>query len=102
MDLDKSFKNAKWFAVGLLVLVLIVFISMLAQKEYTTSTLLIYIGMVVSLIGTIVGCNNQTMVGPISGIVLSVLLIVFGSVIEKIFGVLFLIDCIKLIKGLNS
>lgn len=102
MDMDKSFKNAKWFAVGLLVLVLIVFILSFLGKTYTTITLVVYIGMIAALIGTIIGCNNQTMSGPVCGIIVCALMIIFGGIIEKILGILYLIDCIKLIKGLNS
>ncbi len=102
MDMDKAFTNAKWFAVGLLALVLIVFILSFVGKTYTTMTLIVYIGMVVLLIGTILGCSNQTMLGPVCGIIVCALMIIFGGIIEKIFGILYLIDCIKLIKGLNS
>ena len=102
MDMDKLFNNSKWFAVGLLVLVLIVFIVSFSGNKYTTITIVVHIGMIVALIGTIIGCNNQTMLGPICGIMVCVLMVIFGGLIEKVFGILYLIDCIKLIKGLNS
>ena len=102
MDMDKSFKNAKWFAVGLLVLVLILFILSIVGGVYTSIALVVYMGLIVALIGTIFGCSSQTMLGPVCGIFVCALLILFGGLIEKIFGILYLIDCIKLIKGLNS
>lgn len=101
MDLDKAFKNAKWFAVGLLVLFLIVFIMTIIGKSYETLTIITHMGIIVLLIGTIVGCHNQTMLGPICGIIVSVFLIIFSGIIEKILSIFYLIDCIKLVKYMN-
>lgn len=100
IDMDKSFKNAKWFAVGLLVLIL--FILSIIGGVYISISLVVYVGLIITLIGTIWRCSSQTMLGPVCGIIVCALLILFGGLIEKIFGILYLIDCIKLIKGLNS
>lgn len=105
-SLEKRFKDAKGFAIGLLILVIILFvITLLLGKMSILSCIMrsILIGL---LIGTIVGCKNQEKYGAICGIIFSIFLILFFGIpeimsigiIEIIFGILYLIDCITLIR----
>lgn len=121
MEQEKKFKDAKWFAVGLLVLVVIIFISNIVKyntymnslsnrlygittgnfQEFT-SIIIPFIIHIAVLIITIVGCHNKKIYGPICGIIFSVLLIISKDIISLVFGILYMIDCIALINFLNQ
>lgn len=121
MEQEKKFKDAKWFAVGLLVLVVIIFISNIVKyntymnslsnrlygittgnSQEFTSIIIPFIIHIAVLIITIVGCHNKKIYGPICGIIFSVLLIISKDIISLVFGILYMIDCIALINFLNQ
>ena len=98
--LEKSLNNAKWFAVGLLVLTIIIFFITLSNGSLNIISIISFVIQLALIIGTIAGCNKQMKYGPICGIIFSILMILSFNIINIIFGVLFLIDCIKILKEL--
>lgn len=115
MDFEKSVKNAKWFAVGILVLA-VIGISLrifMVSSEFNDETVmgLNTIGIVLGIaeigviVGAIKGFNDKKQYGAICGIITSILLIISMDIISLIFGILYLIDCIKILnymKKMNS
>jgi hypothetical protein len=102
MDYEKAVKNAKWFAVGILVLALIAFALKVFGGTVNTLTIVLGIAQLIVVISTIIGLNNNKMYGAICGVIVSVLLMLNRDIISIIFGILYLIDCIKLIKYMKN
>lgn len=102
MDYEKAIKNAKWFAVGILVLAIIVFCLRVFGGTLDTLSIVIGIAQLIVIIATIKGLNDNQMYGAICGIIVSVLLMLNRDIISIIFGILYLIDCIKIIKYMKN
>ena len=102
MDYEKAIKNAKWFAVGILVLAIIVFGLRIFGGTLDTLSIVIGIAQLIVIIATIKGLNDNQMYGAICGIIVSVLLMLNRDIISIIFGILYLIDCIKIIKYMKN
>ena len=102
MDYEKAIKNAKWFAVGILVLAIIVFGLRVFGGTLDTLSIVIGIAQLIVIIATIKGLNDNQMYGAICGIIVSVLLMLNRDIISIIFGILYLIDCIKIIKYMKN
>lgn len=102
MDYEKAVKNAKWFAVGILVLALIVFCIRIFGGTSNSLTIILGIAQLVVIIATIKGLNDEQMYGAVCGIIVSVLLMLNRDIISIIFGILYLIDCIKLVKHMKN
>ena len=102
MDYEKSIKNAKWFAVGILVLAIIAFCLKAFEGTLNPLSKIIGIAQLVVIIATIKGLNDNQKYGAICGIIVSVLLILNRDIISIIFGILYLIDCIKLMNHMKN
>ena len=102
MDYEKAIKNAKWFAVGILVLAIIAFGLRVFGGTLDTLSIVIGIAQLIVIIATIKGLNDNQMYGAICGIIVSVLLMLNRDIISIIFGILYLIDCIKIIKYMKN
>lgn len=70
----------------------------------TLNTLSIIIGIaqLLVIIATIKGLNDNQKYGAICGIIVSVLLMLNRDIISIIFGILYLIDCIKLMNYMKN
>lgn len=102
MYYEKAINNAKWFAVGILVLALISFGLKIFGGNSTFLTVILGIAQLVVIIATIKGLNDEQMYGAICGIIVSVLLMLNRDIISIIFGILYLIDCIKLVNYMRN
>lgn len=102
MDYEKAIKNAKWFAVGILVLALIMFCIKVFGGTSTSLAIILGIAQLVVIIATIKGLNDKQMYGSVCGIMVSVLLMFNRDIISIIFGILYLIDCIKLVNYMKN
>lgn len=102
MDYEKAIKNAKWFAVGILVLAIIVFCFNAFNGKLNTLSTVIGIAQIVLIIATIKGINDEKMYGAVCGIIVSILIILNFDIISIIFGILYLIDCIKLVNYMKN
>ncbi len=102
MDYEKAIKNAKWFAVGILVLALSAFCIRIFGGNSSSLTIILGIAQLVVIIATIKGLNDNQMYGAICGIIVSVLLMLNRDIISIIFGILYLIDCIKLVNYMKN
>lgn len=102
MDYEKAVKNAKWFAVGILVLAIIAFCLRAFGGTLNTLSIIIGIAQLVVIIATIKGLNDNQKYGAICGIIVSVLLMLNRDIISIIFGILYLIDCIKLMNYMKN
>lgn len=102
MDYEKAIKNAKWFAVGILVLAIIAFCLRAFGGTLNTLSIIIGIAQLIVIIATIKGLNDNQKYGAICGIIVSVLLMLNRDIISIIFGILYLIDCIKLINYMKN
>lgn len=102
MDYEKATQNAKWFAVGILVLAIIAFCLRACGGTLNTLSIIIGIAQLLVIIATIKGLNDNQKYGAICGIIVSVLLILNRDIISIIFGILYLIDCIKLINCMKN
>lgn len=102
MDYEKAVKNAKWFAVGILVLAVIAFCLKVFGETLDTLSIVVGIAQLVVIIATIKGLNDNQIYGAICGIIVSVLLMLNRDIISIIFGILYLIDCIKLVNYMKN
>ena len=102
MDYEKAVKNAKWFAVGILVLAVIAFCLKAFGRTLNTLSIILGIAQLIVIIATIKGLNDNQKYGAICGIIVSVLLMLNRDIISIIFGILYLIDCIKLINYMKN
>jgi len=101
MDYEKAVKNAKWFAIGILVLVVIAFCIRIFQGSLSLLPIVLVIAQLVVIIMAIKGLNDNQRYGAICGIIVSVLLMLTSNIIIFIFGILYLIDCIRLLNYMN-
>ena len=102
MDYEKAIKNAKWFAVGILVLAIIEFCLRAFAGTLSTLSIIIGIAQLIIIIATIKGLNDNQKYGAVCGIIVSVLIILNFDIISIIFGILYLIDCIKLLNYMKN
>ena len=102
MDYEKAVKNAKWFAVGILVLAIIAFVLKVMGGTLNALSVVICIAQLLVIIATIIGLNDNKMYGAVCGIIVSILLMLNGDLISIIFGILYLIDCVKLVKNMKN
>ena len=102
MDYEKAIKNAKWFAVGILVLSIIAFCLRAFAGTLSTLSIIIGIAQLIIIIATIKGLNDNQKYGAVCGIIVSVLIILNFDIISIIFGILYLIDCIKLLNYMKN
>ncbi len=51
--------------------------------------------------GFAIGCSNEEIYGPIAGTIFAVLLIISLGLLEIILDILYLIDCVTLIKNIR-
>lgn len=99
---EKTLKDAKWVSIIVLVLALIMtFINLYsgALKGLSIITTILQIAL---LLGTIIGCNNRMMYGPVCGVIVAILMILSFSIIDIIIGILYLVECINLIKYMKN
>ena len=99
---EKAVKNAKWFAVGLMVLAIIVFVLRIVGGISNTWIIATGILEIILIIATIKGLSDEKLYGAICGIVVSALLILSMDIISLIFGILYLIDCIKIVQYMKN
>lgn len=99
---EKTLKDAKWFSIIVLVLVLIMFFISLSSGALKGLAIVSVILQIALLLGTIIGCSNRMLYGPICGVVVAILMILSFSIIDIILGVLFLIECINLIRYMKN
>jgi len=102
MDYEKAIKNAKWFAIGILVLAIITFCLRAFGGALNILSIIIGIAQLIVIIATIKGLNDKKKYGAICGIILSVLLMLNYDVISIVFGILYLIDCVKIINCMQN
>ena len=99
---EKTLKDAKWFAVLLLVLNLIVFFIYFSTGDLNGISIIIKFFQFALFLGTIIGCNKRMMYGPICGVVVSILMILNFNLLDIIIGILYLIECTNLIKYMKN
>ena len=99
---EKAVNNAKWFAVGLLVLAILIFVVTIFSSQISTLSIIIRVLQIVLLLATIKGLSNQEQYGAICGIITSILLILARDIIDIVFGVLYLIDCIRILNYMKN
>mgnify|MGYP004587872049 FL=1 len=102
MDYEKAIKNAKYFAIGILVLAILVFCFNLFSGGLNTLSIFIGIAKLIFIFATIKGLNEEQLYGPICGIIVSVLMILNRDIISIVFGILYLIDCIKIVNYMRN
>lgn len=99
---QKTLKDAKWFSIIILVLLLIMFFITLSSGALKGLAIITIILQIALLLGTIIGCHNRMMYGPVCGVVVSILMILSFDILDLIFGILFLIECINLIRYMKK
>lgn len=104
MDENEYKKLLKQTKIFLIILAIIVCINawMIFQTTLNMSTI---VGIIIDLaliILTYKGSANLKMYGPICGIILSIFLIITGTVPNIILGIAFILDCKKIIKYIKQ
>lgn len=99
---EKTMKDAKWFSIIILILVLVMFFINLSSGALKGLTLITTLLQIAILLGAIIGCSTRKMYGPICGVVVAILMILSFSILDMIIGVVFLIECINLIKHMKN
>jgi len=99
---EKTLKDVKWFSIIILVLVLIMFFINLSSGALKGLAMITTILQIALLLGTIIGCNNRMMYGPVCGVIVAILMILALNLIDIILGIIYLIECINLIKYMKN
>lgn len=100
---EKLLKDAKYFSIIIMVIVLISFIvKLLSSNLGGPLSIILLILQVLLFLGTAIGCSNRKMYGPICGVIVSTLMILSFSIIDIILGIIFLIECMYIIKYMNN
>ena len=99
---EKTLKDVKYFSIIVLVLGLIMFFMAIPSGILNGLSFLLIILQIALLAGTIIGCDNRMMYGPICGTIVAISLIISFSLIDIILGVFLLIECIKLIRYMKG
>jgi len=85
-----------------LVLAIITFCLRAFGGALNILSIIIGIAQLIVIIATIKGLNDKKKYGAICGIILSVLLMLNYDVISIVFGILYLIDCVKIINCMQN
>ncbi|MEG2348496.1 MAG: hypothetical protein RSB67_02480 [Clostridia bacterium] len=105
---EKLLKNALGVAIFLLVLFIIMFIFNIANTTLNTINTISIISYILRilqialLIATIVGIKKRALYGPLSGIIVSILMILSLDLISIIIGIFYLIDTIRIFKHMKN
>lgn len=99
---EKTLKDAKWVSIIVLVLALIMTFINLSSGALKGLAIITTILQIALLLGTIIGCNNRMMYGPVCGVIVAILMILSFSIIDIIIGILYLVECINLIKYMKN
>lgn len=99
---EKTLKDAKWFGVLLLIFNLIILFANISNGTFTGLAIIIKCLQIVLFLGIIIGCSKRMMYGPICGVIVSILMILSFSIIDIILGIIYLIECINLIKYMKN
>ena len=99
---ERYLRDAKWFSVIVLVLVLIMFFINLSSGVLSGLSIVITILQIALLLGTILGCSARMLYGPICGTIVAILMILSFSIIDIILGIIFLVECISLIRYMRG
>lgn len=99
---EKTLKDVKWFSIIILVLALIMTFINLSSGTLKGLAIITTILQIALLLGTIIGCNNRMMYGPVCGVIVAILMILSFSIIDIIIGILYLVECINLIKYMKN
>ena len=99
---EKTVKDAKLFAIILLVFNLILFLMSLSNGLMTPLSILIRCSILAILFKTIYGYSNNKSYGPICGIIVSILIILNLDILDVILGVIYLYENASLMKYFNN
>lgn len=99
---EKTLKDVKWVSIIILVLALIMTFINLSSGALKGLAIITTILQIALLLGTIIGCNNRMMYGPVCGVIVAILMILSFSIIDIIIGILYLVECINLIKYMKN
>lgn len=102
---NKLLKEVKIFLIILAIIVIINTILIITTQIYSINPMLL-IGSLIFYIfimfTTYRGMKDLKMYGPICGIILSIILIISLDIISVAWGILFVFDCIKMIKYIKQ
>lgn len=98
----KTLKDVKGVAIIIIILVAITLFSNLSSGALKGLSIIIPIFQIALCLGAIIGCNNRMMYGPICGVIVAILMILSFSFIDVFIGILYLVECINLIKYMKN
>lgn len=87
---------------GILVLSILALIISALGKSLSALSIILSIAQIVLIIATIKGYSEGKQYGAICGIIVSVLLILGMNIISIIFGILYMLDCIKILNYMKG
>lgn len=99
---EKALKNARWVALFVLVLVIIMFVVNIASGTMTTVQMIFGIIQMALLIATAVGMKQRAMYGPLCGVIVSILMVLALDLIDIIIGICYLIDNINIMRHMKN
>ena len=99
---QKSLKDAKLFAAGVMAIIIVLFVLTILSGEANAVVIVVRALQLGLIIATIIGLNKESKYGAICGILVSVLMIISRDIISLIFGILYLIDCVKILNYMNN
>lgn len=99
---EKTLKDVKGVSIIAIVFVLIAFFVILSSGSLTVLALASLLVRMALCIGTIIGCNNRMIYGPVCGVVVSILMILTFDIIVAIIGIIYLIECINVIRYMKN
>ena len=99
---EKALKNARFVAIFVLVLVIIMFVLQIIFGQMSIVTMISGIAQMALLIATAHGMKQRAMYGPICGIIVSILMILALNLIDIIIGICYLIDNINIMRKMKN
>lgn len=98
---EKKFKEiVKFWTVVLYLLQGVMLVACIASGEMVTIVSALLVLVLITLF--IVFTSKKKKIGPICGIILSVLYIISRDIVSLVVGILLIMDCVKLLKNINE
>lgn len=99
---EKTLKDVKGVSIIVIILVAIMFFINLSSGALKGLAIVIPILQIALCLGTVIGCNKRMIYGPVCGVVVAILMILSFSILDIIIGILYLIECINVIRYMKN
>ena len=98
----QKLKGGKIISIIILAIASISIIVDFSSENINTFSIASATFQMLLVLGSIIGCNSHMIYGPICGAIVAILMILSFAIIDIIIGILFLKECIVLVKYMQK